>query len=165
MATIGVGLGSYIRPLRKARVEWFPVDVSQTLKIGYPVILSTDSDEGNRLKVAGADPTTDRAFVGFAAADITTTATHNAVTDRIPVWVADQDTEFLVHVQDAETLDNDDISVEFGIVADSTNLIYRLDTTETSAKVFRVLRLYDAHGDTNGRVVAMCIAPERLYGD
>lgn len=165
MATIGVGQGSYIRPRGKARVVWFPVETSQTIKIGYPLQLSTDSDEGNRVKKSAADPTTDRSFVGFAAADITTTSTHNSVTDRIPVWVADVLTEFIVHCQDAETLDNDDISVEYGIVEDTTNLIYRLDTSETSAKVFRVLRLYDAHGDTNGRFVAMCIAPERLYHD
>src|SRR5581483_11686747 len=126
--------------------------------------LSTDSDEGNRLKVAAADPTTDRAFVGFAAEAITTDST-GAATDVIPVWLAKQDTQFVVHCQDTGAIDNDDISVEYGIVEDTSNHVWRLDRTETTAKVFRVLDLIDAHGDVNGRLLVTVIAPERLYGD
>lgn len=160
MATIGVGKGSYIRPHRRARMEAFPEDSSQTFIVGDPVCLSADSDEGNYIKIAGADPTTDRNFVGFAAKAATGTKG-----TMIDVWLATGDAEFIGHVQDAETLDNDDISVEFGIVADATNLIWRVDTSETSAKVVRILELVDAHGDTNGRVVFHVIAPERLYHD
>ena len=160
MATIGVGKGSYIRPHRRVRMRSFPEDSSQTFIVGDPVILSTDSDEGNYIKIAGADPTTDRGFVGFAAAAATGTKG-----TMIPVWLATGDAEFIGHVQDSETLDNDDISVEFGIVADATNLIWRVDTSETSAKVVRILELVDAAGDTNGRVIFHCIAPERLYHD
>lgn len=167
MATIGVSSGSYIRPFRNVRMSDTPwlVDVSQTIRVGDPVVLGADTDEGNRLKLAGADPATDRRFVGFAAEAITTTATHNAATDRIQVWMATQDAEFLVHCENAAAIDNDDISTEYGIVADGTNNIWRLDRSETTAKVFRVLRLYDAHGDVNGRLVAAVIAPERLLGD
>ena len=168
MATIGVGAGSYIRPHRRARLRTFRVDASQTLDVGDPVILSTDSDEGNRIKIAGADPTTDRGFVGFAAAAITTGASPTAA-DAIPVWLATGDAEFVGHVSGAaaadDALDNDDIGVEYGIVADSTNNIWRVDLSETSAKVVRILELLDAHGDTNGRVVFHVIAPERLYHD
>jgi hypothetical protein len=160
MATIGVGTGSYIRPHRRQRMRAFVEDASQTFKVGDPLILSTDSDQGNRVKIAGADPTTDRAIVGFAAQNAT--GTEGAY---VNVWLATGDAEFIGHVQDAETLDNDDVSVEFGIVADSTNAIWRVDTSETSAKVVRILELYDAHGDTNGRVVFHVIAPERLYHD
>lgn len=165
MATIGVGAGSYIRPHRRARTRTFRVDASQTIVVGDPVVLSTDSDEGNRIKKSGADPTTDRGFVGFAAAAITTGASPTYPADSIPVWLATGDAEFIGHVQDAETLDNDDIGVEFGIVADATNGIWRVDTSETSAKVVRILELADEHGDTNGRVVFHVIAPERLYHD
>ena len=83
--------------------------------------------------------------------------------DNVDVWLATGDAEFIVHVQDAETLDNDDVDSEFGIVEDSTNEIYRLDTSETSAKVFRVLKLYDAHGDTNGRVIAHAVTTCLLF--
>lgn len=164
MATIGVGAGSYIRPYRKCRMRAFPEDSSQTFKVGDPVCLSADSDEGNYIKIAAADPTTDRAFVGFAAKAAT-----GVKGTMIDVWLATGDAEFIGHVCGAavadETLDNDDISVEFGILADSTNAIWRIDTSETSAKVVRILELADAHGDTNGRVVFHVIAPERLYHD
>lgn len=164
MATIGVGKGSYIRPHRRVRMANFRVDASQTIKVGYPLVLSTDSDEGNRVKVASADPTTDRKFVGFAAGDITTGASPTA-SDTVDVWLATGDAEFIAHCEDAAAIDNDDISTEYGIVEDATNEIYRLDRTETSAKVFRVLELYDAHGDVNGRLIVSVIAPERLYHD
>lgn len=164
MATIGVGKGSYIRPHRRVRTRTFRVDASQTLKVGYPVVLSADADEGNRIKVAGADPATDRNFVGFAAQDKTTGASPTA-SDTCVVWLATGDAEFLVHCEDAAAIDNDDIDTEYGIVEDTTNEIWRLDRTETTAKVFRVLELADEHGDTNGRLVVHVIAPERLYHD
>lgn len=164
MATISVSSGNYIRPYRKARLRQFPVATSQTILKGDPIVLSATADLGNRVAKAGADPATDRGFVGFAAEDITTTATHVAATDKLLVYLAEEGTEFLVHVADTQVLDNDDVSVEYGIVADATNSIYRLDRTEVTAKVFRVIELLDAHGDVNGRVVAQVIAPERLYG-
>ena len=165
MATISVSSGSYIRPYRNVRTKQFKVDVSQTIRVGDILVLSADADEGNRVKKAGADPATDRSIVGVAAEAITTGATHNAVTDRVLVWLATGDAEFLVHYGDTQALDNDDISVEYGVVLDSTNNIWRLDDTETTAKVFRVLELIDAHADVNGRAVVMFIAPERLYHD
>lgn len=167
MATIGVGTGNYIRPRKAAGTELrsFPVDTSQTILVGSLLVLSADSDEGNRVKVAGTDPTTDRAIVGFAAEAITTGATFVAATDKVLVWLAKQDTQFIVHCEDAGTIDNDDVSVEYGVVVDATNLITRLDRTETSAKVFRVIELLDVHGDVNGRLAVTVIAPERLYGD
>jgi hypothetical protein len=51
----------------------------------------------------------------------------------------DEQGEFAVHIQDAATLDNDDIGDDFGIVADATNLIWRVDNTETTSKVFCVV--------------------------
>jgi hypothetical protein len=164
MATIGVGKGSYMRPHRRVRMRKFRVDASQTIKVGYLVVLSADSDEGNRIKKAAADPTTDRAIVGIAAQDITTGASPTAA-DAIDVWLTTGDAEFIAHVQASETLDNDDISVEFGLVEDTTNEIYRVDTSETTAKLVRVLELVHEHGDTEGQVVVSFIAPERLYHD
>lgn len=165
MATIAVSSGNFIRPYRNVRMRQFPVKVSQTILVGDPIILDTTTDKGNRVAKAGTDPTTDRAVVGFAAEAITTTATFNAATDKVNVWVATQDAEFLVHCEDAAAIDNDDIGVEYGIVADATNSIYRLDRSDTTNKVFRVLELVDVHGDVNGRLIASVIAPERLYGD
>ena len=152
MATIGVGAGSYMRPrYAKCRTRTMRVDASQTVLVGSLMVLSADSDEGNRVKVAGADPTTDG---GSPTAS-----------ETVVIWLAEQGTEFIAHVQASETLDNDDIGVEFGLVIDATNGIMRVDTSETTAKLVRVLELLDAHGDTEGRVSVAFIAPERLYGD
>ena len=164
MATIGVGSGNYIRPQGKSFIKRWLVDTSQTVRIGDPLVLSTDSGEENRVKVSGADPTTDRGFVGFAAEAITTTATHSATADRILVWIPTADNRFVVHYADAQAPALSDIGVEYGIVNDSTNNIWRLDDTETTAKIFRVLELLDGT-DTNGRAVVHVLAPERLYFD
>ena len=164
MATIGLGKGSYIRPYRRARMKAFPEDSSQTFIVGDPVYLSADSDEGNYIKISAADPTTDRAFVGFAASAANGTKGH-----LCDVWLATGDAEFVGHISGAAfadaNLDNDMIGTELGMIADTTNLIWRVDTSETTAKLVRVLELLDAHGDTNGRVVFHVIAPERLYHD
>ena len=165
MATIGVGSGSYIRPHRRARLRRFPVDTSQTVYVGSLMVLGTDSDEGNRLKVSGTDPTTDRKIVGIAMEAVTTSSTFNANTDTVLVALATGDAEFICHCEDSGTIDNDDISTEYGMVLDATNNIWRLDRTETTAKLLRVLELVDNHGDVNGRLVVMFIAPERLYHD
>lgn len=160
MAAIGVGKGCFIRPHRNVRMRAFPEDSSQTFKVGDPICLSADSDEGNYIKIAGTDPTTDRAFVGFAAAPATGVKGH-----MVEIWLATVGAEFIGHIEGTTAIDNDMISTELGIVADATYEIWRVDSTETSAKVVRILELYDAHGDTAGRVVFSVIAPERLYHD
>ncbi len=158
MAAIGVGKGSYIRAYRNARLRAFPEDSSQTFIVGDPIIMGSDSDEGNYIKIAGTDPDTDRKFVGFAAKAATGTKG-----TMIDVWLATDDAEFIGHIEGTTAIDNDMISTELGIVADATNLIWRVDSTETTAKVARILELADAHGDTAGRVVFKVITPERLY--
>lgn len=163
MATISVGPGSYIRPYRKPRVRHFLVGASQTILKGDPLILSATADAGNKVTIAGADPTADYHLVGFAAEAITTGSTVTAA-DKIPVWLATPDAEFVVHYADTQALDVDDIGTAYGIVADGTNDIWRLDDTETTAPVFMVIDLLDAHADVNGRAVVQVLAPERLYG-
>lgn len=164
MATLVVSSGDYIKPYRgRVHLRSFPVDTSQTILVGSLLVLSTDTDEGNRVKVAGTDPTVDRSLVGIAAEAITTTSTYVAATDKVLVWVAHPDTEFIVRCESAAAIDNDDVSVEYGVVVDGTNLITRLDRSETSAKVFRVTELIDTHGDVNGRLLVQFITSERLY--
>ena len=159
--------GNHVRPLRStARIEHFRVDLSQTVRLGDLMVLGTDADEGNRVKKSGADPTTDRGIVGFAAEAITTDSTGSAA-DVIPIWIADERAEFVAHVCGAafadQTLDNDQISVQYGLLEDTTARVWRVDISETTAKIASLVRFVDAHGDTNGRVVFRVIASERLY--
>lgn len=156
-----VGKGNFIRPYRNVKIRPFPEAASQTFKKGYVLILQTSSDKGNQVKVAGTDPTTGLC-VGIALSDAT-----GVENSEIPVAMFDAAGEFLVHIQDAATLDADDIADDFGFVADATNEIHRLDNTETTSKVFRVLAFGPkpdgsggmcGHGDTNGCYVVKSAA-------
>ncbi len=69
-------------------------------------------------------------------------------------------------MQDASALDNDMVGVEYGIVADATNGIWRIDTTETTSKVFRVTSIAPgyAHADVNGKlVVKSAVGAQKVY--
>lgn len=163
MATYVVGKGSYIRPLRSPRIRTLPEAASQTFIVGDPLILATASDKGNQCKISGADPS--GTVIGFAMRAAT-----GVENTEIQVAMLDEQAEFYVHVGDTQTLDADDIGVEYGIVADATNLIWRLDRTETSAKVFRVVDfavnpqtgVKFAHGDVNGAFI--CTAAVNQQG-
>lgn len=146
MATISVGSGNYLRPYRNVRVRSYPEDASQTFKRGAIVIFSSTSGKENELKEAGADPTAK--MLGVALADASGTEG-----TLIPVALFTENSEFQVHYADTQTVSRADLNVSYGVVKDSTNNIWRLDNTETTAKVFEVVELIDAHGDVNGRVV------------
>jgi hypothetical protein len=72
---------------------------------------------------------------------------------KIAVWVADEEGEFVVRTADGQALDNDQVADSFGVVLDTTYDIFRLDTGETSAVVFKVVKLLDTAADVNGRLV------------
>jgi len=152
--THSVGAGNYIRPYRRVRIRHFPEGASQSFKVGDPLILDTTSDKGHQVVLAGNDPTTGD-VVGFAAEEAT-----GVEGTLIAVWVLDGQGEFIAHVANSQALDNDDIGAEYGIVADGTNGIYRLDRTETTSKVFRVLEIAPghAHGDVNGAYIVKSAA-------
>lgn len=154
MATHSVGAGNYIRPYRRVRIAHFPEGANQSFRIGDPLILDTTANKGNQVVLAGTDPATGT-VVGFAAE-----AASGTEGTPIAVWVLDGQGEFLVYVENGETLDNDAVGDEYGIVFDSTNNIYRLDQDETTSKVFRVLGLAPghAHGDTNGAYICKSAA-------
>lgn len=142
--TISVGPGNYIRPYRKCRIVHWGEDSSQTFIKGDPLMLSTDSNDGNLVKLS----TEAHVIVGFAAESASGTKNN-----KVAVWVADENAEFVGHVEDAMALDADFIGDEYDIIADATNLIWRVDTTDTTNPVVKIVELKDAVGDTNGRVV------------
>lgn len=153
MATLTVSSGDYIRPASaKGELRHYGEGASQTFLLGDPLIFGSDSDAEDLVKIAGSDP---GAIVGFAAEAATgTTGT------KLPVYCGD--TEFVVRVGDGQSVDVNMLKAAgYGIVYDSANLIWRLDTSETSAKVFKVRRLVDTHGDVNGRVIATILRAER----
>lgn len=148
MATYVIGKGNYIRPYRNCRIRPFPEAASQTFKIGDPLILQTTADKGHQVKISAADPTAGT-VVGFAMADAS--GTENTA---IPVAMLDEQAEFVAVVQDTGAIDNDDIGDEYGIVADATNVIWRLDLTESTAKVFRIVGFAPKPDGSGGVCVA-----------
>lgn len=146
MATISVSSGSYIRPYRHCAIRHFPEAASQTFVRGELLILDTDSNKGHQVKISGADPTA--GIVGIAAESAS--GTENTM---IPVWIANDENEFVAHVEDAMALDYDFVGDDYGVVKDTTNVIWRVDTTETTATVFKIVALKDAAADVNGRVI------------
>jgi hypothetical protein len=146
MAAYTLSTGDYPRPYRNVRIEHFPEGASQTFAVGDIVILDTTSDKGDRIVVSGADPSSGT-VVGVALE-----AASGVAETLIPVAVLDERGEFIIAALNA--LDRDDPGDEFGIVSDAT-VKWKLDQTETTAKVFHVLKLAPGyvHGDTGGKYI------------
>lgn len=155
MATRTVSAGDRIAPYRgPVRCLNFPEGAAQTFKRGYLVKFGADAGFENRVIVVGADPTL---VIGVAAADAT------GVTDApVPVWLAEPGVEFIGVVQSTGALDQTQLAAAgYGIIADATNLIHRVDLTETTAKVVHITQLIDADADVNGRVAFQFLAAAR----
>jgi hypothetical protein len=126
MATLTVSSGDYMRPYRgPVRCKNAPEAVSQSFKLGYPLIPGTTSGKEDEVKIAGTDPTT--GILGVAAGAASGTETTN-----ITFWLAEPEVEFLARVQDTGSAVRTDVGKTYGIVLDATNLIWRVDLTETT---------------------------------
>lgn len=158
MAAFTLSTGDIPRPYRKVRIEYYREAASQTYVAGDIVILQTTADKGDQVKISGADPASGT-VVGIAADPAS--GTENTL---VGVYVLDHQAEFLVVALNA--LDFDDVGDEFGIVSDAT-VKWKLDQTETTAKVFRVLKLAPGytHGDTGGKyIVKSAVGVQAVYG-
>lgn len=155
MATLTVTSKDYIRPYRgPVRIRTFPEGASQTFLKGDPVKFGSDAGHENRVIVAGADPTL---IIGFAAQDASGTTD-----EPVSVWLAETGVEFVGRVQNAGALDQTQLAAAgYGLVADGTNDIWRVDLTETTTKVVHITELIDADADVNGRVAFAVLAAAR----
>jgi hypothetical protein len=157
MAAFTLSAGDYPRPYRHNRIEYFREGPSQSFAIGDLLILNTTADKGDQVKISGADPASGT-VVGIAAE--AASGTENTL---VGVYVLDPLAEFLI-VNNA-ALDYDHVGDEYGIVSDATAK-WLLDSSETTAKVFRVVKLAPGytHGDTNGKyVVKSAIGVQAVY--
>lgn len=155
MATLTVTSADYIRPYRgTARIRTFPEGASQTFKKGDPLKFGADAGHENRVIVCGADPTL---IIGFAAGDASGTTD-----EPVSVWLAEVGAEFIGRVQNTGALDQTQLAAAgYGIVADGTNDIWRVDLSETTTKVVHITELIDADADVNGRVAFTVLATPR----
>ena len=167
--THSVGSGDYIRPYRNVRIKHFPVTVSQTILRGDAVKLAGAGLE-QRIKIGVVSETT--GYVGIAAEDITTTATHDAVKDRIAVWLATEDAEFIGRTVSDDTVDFSDIGVGVALDIDSDNSIWVVETDDVTAEIVRVLEYLDpttknvqtAEGDTSALCVFKFLPGATIWG-
>lgn len=145
MATIAVGTMRPYRGTRSRPVMHFPEDASATFIVGDVLTYSSTSGKENKVKTAGADPTV---IVGVAAE-----AASGTEGNRVAVYPADEETEFLANIDDGTALTAAMVGTKYGIVADSTNKVWRVDTTDTTNTRVIVTELVDAVADTDGRVL------------
>lgn len=84
----------------------------------------------------------------------------------IQVAVAGLDNLFVGRVLTTQALTYANIGLQYGLELDATNLIWRVDTTDTTNKVVQIIDLFDADGDINGRVIFKFVAAVNLlYGE
>ncbi len=156
--TFSVGSGDYVRPWRNVRIKHFPVTVSQTIVRGAAVKLAGAGLE-NRIKIGVVTETS--GYVGFAAESITTTSTHNPVTDTIAVWLGTEDAEFIGRTVSDDAVDFTDIGVGVALDIDATNGIWVVETDDVTAEVVRVLEYLDPvtrnRQATEGDTSALCV--------
>jgi hypothetical protein len=154
MATVfTVGSGDFPRVFRRGQIRHFKEGASQTFIANEVVKLITTAGKGNKIQKATATDA-DGTRVGIALEPA------SGVEDTlIACLVFDESVEILVCCEASGTLDANKIGLEYGIVFDGTNNIWRLDQTNTTQKIFHVIGfgpradgLGDyGHGDTNGK--------------
>lgn len=120
--TFSVGSGDYIRPWRNCDIKHFPEDATQTFVKGDPLIIGGAGVE-NKVKIASDNPTA--AIVGIAAEDAS-----GVTGNKVAVYVARGDAEFLVRTISSDPVDFTDIGAARAIQADGTNSIWVVDTTD-----------------------------------
>lgn len=142
MATLNVTSRSYARPIRFSRLAYFPEAAGQSFKVGQLVGIAAGQ------AVAGATDPTAGTLLGLAA-EAATGVTGNMV----GIWMADQNAEFIAHLQDTGAIAAADLGTLYGVVVDAAKgNILRVDKSDTTNTRVVVTRLVDAVGDVNGRV-------------
>lgn len=152
MATIAVGANNHFRPYRFCRLMYFLEGPAQTFKAGHVVVMNAS----NQIIKGGTDPAA-ATVVGVAAE-----AASGVTNRKIGVYVADENSEFQGNVQDTGALAQANIGLQYSIVLDGTNDIFRVDLGDTTNKRVVVTELIDQAGDVNGRVVFKWLNAARI---
>lgn len=87
---------------------------------------------------------------------------NGATVGLIQVYLAHPDALFVAHVLNGQAISNDGVGVQYAMSLDATNLIWRIDNTNTTNKSAQVVGLFDADGDINGRYIFKVVAAANL---
>jgi len=151
VATLTVTAKSIARPIRFSRLAYFSEGAGQSFKVGALVGIAAG------VVAAGVTDPAAATIVGLAAENAT-----GVTGSQVGVWVADQNTEFVAHLQDAGALAAADVGALYGVVVDAAKgNILRVDKSDTTNTRVVVTRLVDAVGDVNGRVEFRFLAAAR----
>lgn len=120
--TFSVSSGDYMRPWRNCDIKHFPEDASQTFKKGE-VLIQGGAGLENKVKIASDNPTS--AIVGVAAEDAS-----GVTGQKVAVYVARGDAEFIVRTISTDAVDFSDIGTARAIEKDATNVIWVADTSD-----------------------------------
>lgn len=168
--TYSVGSGDYIQPYQHTVIKEFPVHTSQTVLKGS-VLQKAGAGYENRVILSTDTVTT--GIVGVALEAITTTATHNAATDKVLVALATDCAEFTARTVADDAVDFSDIGVNVELEIDATNSITRVETDGTTYEVVKVLGYLNpvtrnpltAEGDTSALAIFKFIPGATVYGE
>jgi hypothetical protein len=152
MATISVSSKSYIRPYNNVRTMQLKEEASQTYKLG--AILIVDATTKDEVEEAGTDAVA--GIAGIALADATGTADTPAL-----FALAEPGAEFVGHIEASATLTDAMLGTDYGTVYDSSNAIWRVDTSDTTNKSVTITGFVDEVGDVNARVRFQFMAAAR----
>lgn len=94
--------------------------------------------------------------------NVRTLSGNGATKGLVQVYLAGLSNLFVGRVLTGQAISNDQIGVQYGIELDATNLIWRVDTTDTTNKSVQIVGLFDNDGDVNGRVVFKFLAAANL---
>lgn len=84
----------------------------------------------------------------------------------VQVYLLNSEALFVIRAVSGQAISNDNVGVQYGIARDATNLIWRMDNTDTTNKCVQVVGLYDTDGDINGRyIVKFLAAANLLFGE
>ena len=84
----------------------------------------------------------------------------------VQVYLALYESLFVIRAKAGQAISNDNIGLQYAVGRDATNLIWRLDNTDTSNKFAQVVGLFDNDGDVNGRyVIKIVAAANLLFGE
>lgn len=152
------------RPYRNCRIEHFPIAggtgaVTATFVRGDVVVMSSGLiDEG------ATNP--ESAIVGVAAEDAVLDSPNPEVRNADgqvykPVYVADEQAEFVVRFIAADTPEQANVGVAYGL--DLTSDVWTIEEGDTTNPVVRVVKVLDP-GEAGGRVVVKFINASVPFG-
>lgn len=155
---------SKIRPFRNVEIRHFPEDAAQSFKRGE-VLIKGGAGVENKVKVAADAPTA--AIVGIAAEDASGTTGN-----KVAVYLAKPEAEFLGYIDGTDAVDFTDIGVPKALEDQTAEEVWTVETDNDAADSVVPIEYRDvttkqvltAEGGTEALVVFRFIRAATIFG-